>query len=43
VQGRRLQRLPLLADDRNSKKPTHSGKPDIVSFLIFDGTGKRMA
>jgi hypothetical protein len=22
---------------------THQGTPDIVSFLIFDGAGKRMA
>jgi hypothetical protein len=28
----------------NNQKPgTHQGTPDIVSFLIFDGTGKRMA
>lgn len=27
----------------NNKKPTVPGTPDIVSFLVFDGTGKRVA
>jgi hypothetical protein len=27
----------------DNKKPSGSGTPDIISFLVFDKTGKRMA